>query len=351
VCAGAYYVVVSPLARSEIACGSPYVLTFDCGAPPLPLCCKADMNNDSVKNGNDISLFVSTLLNPPINSMPVTGCYDVNTCRADLNGDYAVTVEDITGFVDAIMANGVCSASLACGIDPERCHRSAHVAGDMSDLNSSVGGSQRLADDFMPDVSGTVGMICWYGFYLNIADGITCSQGESVPDDFCITLYHDNAGTPGQVFAGPRCESVQKIDTGIDISVPGFGLVREYRYFGPFFEQFVVSGGCYWIEIVNKTSGGCAWYWSSGVSSNDVSAQSSGDPAGNPNYSTASIRSNDYAFCLGSVRINEHDCGPRLGRCCYDKGASCEMTDYVTCRNTLGGSWDPGATCLDSCRK
>jgi hypothetical protein len=350
VCAGTFYIVVAPSVFTGVDCGSPYTMTLNCNAAVAANCCKGDLDNNGTLNGRDISLFIKNLLLPPIASLPTTGCYNLNTCRADMNGDFVLTTADIPLFVTALLTKAACPSLPTC-TDPARCHLTDQSGGAVSDIGTSVGCSRRVVDDFKADSSGNIVNICWYGSYLNFLNGTACTpQTGSSPDSFCVTIYNDNAGVPGTVRGGPFCAlSVTKTDTGIDIPFTGFGNAREFRYAAAIPAVAVTSGTCYWIEIVNSTSGNCCWLWSLSGFVNDVSASHSGGPAGTPNYVAGDLDTGDFAFCLNDIRINKRDCGLPQGRCCYNAGNSCQVTDVFNCQNVLHGAWLLNGNCSAPC--
>jgi hypothetical protein len=349
-CAGTFYIVVGPANFDGVTCGSDYNMTVACDPAAVANCCKGDMNNDGKVNGLDIAGFVNVVLHPLTGPFPLTGCYNLNTCRADFTNDTIVTTADIPGFVAALLVTGNCPAVATCS-DPARCHLPDQAGGNTSDLNPITGCNVRVADDFKVDVAGNVSSVCWYGFYVNLGGGTVCSPQGGSGDNFSVTLYNDNAGVPGTVKAGPFGGlTITKTNTGTTLNLDGIGIVNEFKYETTITSTALTANTCYWIEIVNSTTGVCCWVWETGGFANDVSASRNGGPAGSATYVAADVGTGDMAFCLNDIRINKRDCGLPQGRCCIVSGitTTCQTTDVFNCVNVLGGGWTQGLNCISN---
>jgi hypothetical protein len=325
-CPGTYYLVVGPAVLSGIDCGSPYVLSIACTDDHGPPCCKGDMNNDGIIDAADIQHFVRTLISPPMVSLPVTGCFNLNACRADLDDDFLLTNADIPGFVTVLLAGGTCPTLPDCA-DPARCHFPDQSGASISGIAMS-NYYGRVADDFKVDAGGTIQSICWYGCYLNAQGTDTCAS----TDNFTITIYNDNSGSPASILNGPLNNLiVSRIDTGADIPFPDYVTAREFKYSATIPSTAVSANSCYWLEIVNRTSSNCLWFWSKSALANGMSASDIDGLPGTPNYAPADLFPGDFAFCLNDIHINKRDCPPPTGRCCYNNGANCQVTDIYAC--------------------
>lgn len=349
VCPGEYLIIVVPNVFSGIDCGTDYLLTVNCAPAPAQVCCKADMNNDGKRNGQDVKLFVKNMLTPPISLFPVDGCYNLNTCRADINGDYAITLADVPGFVSLLLTAADCPASGTCS-DPAKCHVTTSDGGAVSALSAALGCNQRTTDDFRPNISGTITSVCWHGFYLNLSGGTACADQAGTGDSFRITIFNDNAGVPGSVLSGPHAVSPTKTADGFIPPIGTFGQATQWRYEATIPAVNVTAGSCYWLEIVNNTTGDCCWLWSLAGTANNVSASRTGGTAGQANYTSSDLLSGDFAFCLDNIRIDKQDCGLPQGRCCYTQGPNvlCQNSDEPTCLNLIGGTWTLGQNCTSN---
>lgn len=353
-----YLTVIPTTDLGNAQCGLLYYATLTCSSPTFGAggCCKGDMDNNGFVNGKDIKLWLNEVLPPPAGQPatilnPVTGCFDVRTCRADFNLDFAVTLSDLSGFVSALLATNSCGATV-CG-DSAACHL---PSGDgslvVSDLSvTAFGGGYRVSDDFRITSGTQLSKLCWYGGYFNYNTLVGCApSGGDSPDDFRITIYDDNSGLPGKVIAGPVAPiNMVKTNTGVDVTYLA-RLVRRYRYEADLPAAVNLTPGvCYWLEIVNTTTGQCLWHWeTSQIMGNGVSAQKNGGPAGRANWYSFDLAAEDFSWCMPGLRIENEDCGLPLGQCCiYPPGnpnGSCvtPLQTQPVCESILGGRWFSG---------
>jgi len=107
------------------------------------------------------------------------------------------------------------------------------------------------------------------------------------PDDFQLTYYADDCGTPGTVVAGPFSESggmltvVGPWETDQKIA----GVMREAEYYATHAPVSLAAQVPYWIEISNAGSDSCKWYWESTATGHGFQTQSIGQSP--PQYQTA----------------------------------------------------------------
>ncbi|HUN81163.1 MAG TPA: hypothetical protein VMV81_06580, partial [Phycisphaerae bacterium] len=211
--------------------------------------------------------------------------------------------------------------------------------------------------------------ICWYGFYYNFNALAACTGplGDS-SDDFRITIYADSSGLPGNAIANASAViplNLVKTNTGQSFNYLNQPVTR-IKYEADLPAGITVDSGiCYWLEIVNKTTGSCLWLWeTSATSGNGVSMQQPGGfPAGTSNYYSFNVAAQDQSFCLPGLRIDAADCGLPLGRCCmYDilhggvqwLPSTCSVQTRPTCETAMPGPnqiarWTIGQDCSTTC--
>lgn len=357
VCPGVYYLMVAPSNTSGVPCDRPrtYSARLTCSTPSAlaNACCKGDLNNDGRINGTDVQLWINELRLPQTTVQTVGGCFDLLTCRADFTNDYQVTQADLAGFVGSLVGKPACPATVC--EDSAACHvLSGDDVGVISDMSSAFGGSFRSVDDFKvtsPGASQSLQQICWWGFYFDFNNVVACVPSGGTGDNFKISIYNDASGLPGTKAAATFSGlTVTKTDTGVDLNYFN-RKVRRFKYQTTLPSPVNVAGnGCYWIEIVNQTSGACLWLWETSRSGNGVSAQRNGGPAGKENWSQIDLAIEDFAFCLPGLRISNTDCGLPLGRCCVYPAATCSITTQDQCTQVLHGTWTSGiTTCAGGC--
>ena len=148
-----------------------------------------------------------------------------------------------------------------------------------SDLNPLAPAKFRAADNFLSLSGGTIDTVTWWGFYRNISRG-SCNTGTAdcsgdfqqlgdSPDAFTITYYDDASIIPGNLFAGPFVQGIdltliEKLETGrLNILFqPQRVCAAEVQFRATHPPVAVAPETCYWIEIINRTSGECIWFWS-----------------------------------------------------------------------------------------
>ena len=149
----------------------------------------------------------------------------------------------------------------------------------------STGSVQRVADDFVPALSGQVtGIVLW-----------GCYDGD-IADEFTVKYYTDLNGLPGQVVGTySQLAGTLTVTPGVRTGalIAGVGL-PVYIYSASHAPQAVQSGQTYWIEITNGASD---WFWVDSNAGNlrSVLSLSSSGPYVNPQFYT------DRAFTLGIV--------------------------------------------------
>ena len=217
---------------------------------------------------------------------------------------------------------------------------------------ASDGVEHTVADNFSPVETGWISEVCWWGAYLN---GETeCEPGTA--DEFEITYYTSGDGIPGAVLAGPFSQSSGTLtvtgptptqDTLLD-DIP------EYEFHATHAPVMVTGGVCFWIEIRNTRSDGCAWYWEVAQPVDKMVAQD-GSLTSADGYDILDLLPSDMAFCLNAAIGAPAYCGTRpendgcFGRISVDEGehvfsnmyaSSTRDSFYFDCQySTLG---DPG---------
>ncbi len=360
VCPGWYYLVVEPSTLGTTPCGSIYYATLTCSTPPAAACCKGDANNDGIVNGADITAWLGQFGAPVGNSQsqldPIGGCLSLQTCTSDFSGDSIVDLADLSDFVTALLTTTTCSTTLC--EDSATCHMpSPNDSGVVSDLSTAVFGSSfRSADDFVVTSGTSLSQLCWWGYYFDFNGQAGCSpsSGDSA-DSFSVTIYSDVSGVPGNVIAGPSTPiNLIKTDTGVDMTYL-VRTVRRFKYEAQLPTPVAVAvGTCYWMEIVNHTSGECLWLWeTSSHGGNGVSVQKPGGGAGAMSWQPFDRVGNDFAFCMPGLRLSFTDCGLPSGRCCvYSPGGAfgtCTTQTRLVCEGVLGGTWSLEADCSEPC--
>lgn len=102
--AGTWWLFVAPVFGATVACPAQYTATLECSTTCPCVdggCCKADMNDDDMRNGADIAGFTAALLSPP-------ACGSLDFCRADVNDDGFLDNNDIAPFAALIILGEDC---------------------------------------------------------------------------------------------------------------------------------------------------------------------------------------------------------------------------------------------------
>ncbi|HWL94403.1 MAG TPA: hypothetical protein VNT79_12800 [Phycisphaerae bacterium] len=210
-------------------------------------------------------------------------------------------------------------------------HGAEFIVGSTSDGGIT---GLRVADNFTPSQANTIQSVRWWGFYFNGAAPCTPQNGDA-PDDFTLTFFNDGGGIPGTILSGPTPVTPAKFDTLLDIATT-VGSHRVFQYTATGLSVPVSGDTCYWLEVVNNTTGDCAWSWSTAPAGDDLSAQHNGAGA----YAVADQNDFDMAWCLNGF-VNPDGClsaTPIPGGCCLGNGASCEVQTAGEC-NVNGGDF------------
>ncbi len=185
--------------------------------------------------------------------------------------------------------------SAHCQLPDQQGHGGTSVVAATSDVSAGF----TVADNFTPETSGTVSQVCWWGIYVDFAEGgIDCGPGPG--DDFTITYFANDNGIPGAQHAGPfNLTDVQRLPTGR--FVLGF---TEYSYSASHTAVTVEQNDCYWIEIVNNTAETCFWLWNTAPPGDSMSVQ---DFNGN-GYDLSDREDYDLAWCVEPI-VEPGGCG------------------------------------------
>ncbi|HVU62655.1 MAG TPA: hypothetical protein VHC70_01670 [Phycisphaerales bacterium] len=139
-----------------------------------------------------------------------------------------------------------------------------------------IGGNFTVADNFQPNVSGSISSICFYGYY-----GPGIPAGSHVPaagnEAFRITVWQSTAtGLPGtmisRIFVGANADAGQNVPAytgslsrGSALGTPSsLAGTQLYAWTASSLAIPVTAHACYWLEIVAVTSGldtNSRWRW------------------------------------------------------------------------------------------
>lgn len=123
--------------------------------------------------------------------------------------------------------------------------------GTISDADSPRG--FRVADDFTLDKKSTITGVTWRGLYY--ADGTAPSS-----DNFFLNFYKDVGGAVGNTLSSYNVgDAVDRADTGQDV----LGCCDVFEYSATLESELFLSGGTYWLSIVNVTfmDANDDWLW------------------------------------------------------------------------------------------
>lgn len=156
----------------------------------------------------------------------------------------------------------------------------------------------RVADNFIPEATGSVNKVTFYGSYVDSGEPVV---GSSTPDDHIkITYYKDDgSGIPGDVVAGPFIQDDEDVPLTVtgpeetDELIDDESAMYEYKASHP--PVPVEAGQQYWIEIVNVSDGTSLWFW---VPSLDGDERSVVDTPLDGWDSSDVEEGYDLAFCL-----------------------------------------------------
>ncbi len=186
----------------------------------------------------------------------------------------------------------------------------------VSDVNPDAG--TRVAENFTPVSAGTITSVCWWGIYFDFYDMQGCGPGSG--DAFTITYHNDDAGgaVPGSVHAGPFTTDARGVATGRWILISS-GPVAEYGYEATHPPVSVGADTCYWISIVNETTGTCFWLWTTAPPGDQRAAQTdTGGVDFHPTDYDMSL-SLDLAFDTAACWFDD-PCEGTTGDCCMANG-------------------------------
>jgi hypothetical protein len=230
-------------------------------------------------------------------------------------GDFSIDV-------DVVVPHYVCSTGVGCQLPDLLGHGAAGIFAATSDLGSGF----VVADNFQADTGGAITAVCWWGVYWDPVLSQDCGPGTG--DFFGITYWNDDAGglIPGTIKAGPFPVTLDvKAQTGNYL----LGFVAEYQFQATHPPVTVGEGECFWIEIVNDTSGTCSWLWSTAPPGDAHAAQ---------NMNATDF---DLAFCL-DISIAAYGC---LEACPCDCADSPDGTVNVVDFLALLADWGGAGPC------
>lgn len=228
-----------------------------------------------------------------------------------------------------------CNA-MGCQLPDQLGHGAGGIIGATSDLNVNAG--FQVADTFKPTISGSITEVCWWGLYIDFSTNTDCGvTGPGTGDNFTITYYLDDVDStiPGTSFAGPFPVSASATATG-NVIPSGIGDLVQYTYTAIHPPVSVVQDGCYWISIVNQTTGTCFWLWETAPAGDERSAQ---DNAG------WGARDYDLAFCV-NVDTALDACVAFVGPCCLPD-LTCQLISAGSCAAIAGVYGGDNLTCAD----
>lgn len=246
------------------------------------------------------------------------------TFTATSGQNYLIRIGNYPGAAPGIGSFNVsCLGVAPCNQPAANCHTR-----DVSDARNSTRGVFTAADDFTPNMSGSITDICFWGTYFDGA-GDCSSTG---PDAFVVKYYADNGSNlPGALLAtfsqsGATLTVSPKFPTGNLIA----GLVPEYEYSASHAAVPVSAGTCYWIEITNLNSASCSWFWGidDGTTGNGRLVQDGTPPNG---YDAADAENGpDLAFCLNLALGDDSACAPPP-----PDNDDCAMAQLIACNSSV----------------
>ncbi len=331
-----------------------------------------------------------------------TACADVEPCLGACcapDGTCVDSTQDACGLAgNDFQGYGTACATTVCFI-VQNCpagfsgqatdnegHGATGVVAATSDLNPEFG--FRVAENFTASADGTITSLKWWGIYNDFDSGAACSpQDGDSPDDFKVTFYHNLLDLPSNDQAVIASFSVTPTETFTGNQIVGRNV---YLYEATLPAGVAVEANtCYWIEIVNNTSGACAWLWRTAPAGDLKSAQTLS--VAGP-YVAGDESDYDLSFCMdfgvnadgcesdieatraccpppgagGCVEVGPSDClalngqigGPDSvctatacdGACCVSDGQggfNCSITPEITCFNN-GGVWNGAFSTCES---
>lgn len=222
-----------------------------------------------------------------------------------------------------------------------------NTVGRTSDLSTTFAGFL-VADNVTPVANGTINSVRWWGAYRNFGAGnVPCNpQQGDVPDNFRIRIWNEALNLPYQILATYNVgASAVKVDTGLDLNLTS-GRRRVYQYTFTGLNFPVQADICYWIEIVNNTTGGqCQWLWLSGPAGDSSAAQHTDDTTSA--WIVDDLIPHDMAICV-DVSINDDGCDSAIelpGACCLSADPFCTSVGPTDCANLGGEFTSVGQAC------
>ena len=211
-----------------------------------------------------------------------------------------------------------------CQLPDQLGHGSADAIGAVSDASPDAGFV--VQENFIVDDGGTVGSVCWWGFYLNFLDQADCGPG-GVPDVFTITYFEnvqDIPPSPGAVKAGPFdvTATVVKAETG-NLIPSAFGDLAEFAFTATHPDVIVEPGECLWIQIANDTAGSdppCVWLWSTAPSLGE------GGVGDGLSWQSGTQHDFDFAFCVSAPLGDPVQCELPIDPGCKGALNPCDQT-------------------------
>jgi len=100
-------------------------------------------------------------------------------------------------------------------------------------------------------VASTVNGIEWWGFYDNPA-----AEGSGADDSFTLNFYAGAASTPGALVGSFALGTGSRVATG---NMP-FNYYHQY-YYSASFADFALSGGPYFVSVVDSNPSASEWAW------------------------------------------------------------------------------------------
>jgi len=299
----------------------------------------------------DLVVYNNTTSCPPTDA-DVLGCNEddpVNPCGGSSGGFHSTVKVNVVsgnqylirvgGWSNEGVDNGAgvlnifcephCEGASECQLPDQSGHGAGGTVGATSDANPNAGFV--VADNFVASSTGTITSVCWWGFYFDF--NLTADCGLGTGDDFTITYYNDDAGSPGSTLAGPFLVPPLKSESGNTIST-GAGPIVEYVFEATHPGVSVNAGQCYWISIVNNTTGNCFWLWNSAPPGDALSYQDEGSGFDSEDF--------DLAFCL-----NDSGCTSSTGACCLPGDVCVDGFTETDCLNMSGTYQGNGTNCLD----
>ena len=266
-------------------------------------------------------------------------CVDSLTCLDGMTPWYCSAFDGIfkgdgTTCIDT-SCEGMCDA-VGCQPADLSGHGEGGYIGATSDTNVDAG--YLVADTFNPTTSGSVSQVCWWGFYIDFGLSADCGvDGPGTGDNFTITYYLDDAGSevPGTLHAGPFTVP-SNVEASGDMIPSSLGDIVQYEYTAEHPAVDVLAGQCYWISVVNQTSGTCFWLWETAPGGDLRSAQNNGG-WGPSDY--------DLAFCV-NIDIAPDACGVLTGPCCLPD-TTCQIMTALDCVAMKGEYKGNNLSCAD----